>query len=113
MQGSALKKTRTSGVYSLNVYCFLILLCFQKSSLVLHSRPRAKLMTSWPMLSQASVQTSDMAEGLYRLQITGLPKVFINQECADPKNEGCEANLVSFQSRASFVPVRTLPLTLL
>jgi len=46
MQGSALKKTRTSGVFSLNVYCFLILLCFQKSSLVLHSRPRAKLMTS-------------------------------------------------------------------
>jgi hypothetical protein len=110
MQGSALKKTRTSGVvHSFAVSDFA--LCSEVQSGAALKTERAANDKLTDAIAAFGADKRGMAEGLSRLQITGLPQVFINQECADPKNEGCEANLVS----CSIAPFRShaQPLTLL
>ena len=123
MQGSALKKTRTSGAFLTNVArgscsrneCLLFLifiLCSEVHSGAAIKTAREANGKLADAIAGFGADKRGMAEGLYRLQITALPQVFINDECADPKNEGCESNLVSFssvfQSRASFVSIRAL-----
>ena len=112
MQGSALKKTRTSGVvHSLALLFSDFALCSEVQSGAALKTEREANDKLTDAIAAFGADKRGMAEGLYRLQITGLPQVFINQECADPKNEGCEANLVS----CSIAPFRshTQPLTLL